>query len=161
MKSMKYLAFLVLLLLFTGCKERPYTTQSSAYIVFKTPMFKYADMGFIYENSEHLKVEIYSSGQAMTTLTIAEDSVCMRQMQCMTKATFNQKVLSRDYPKETLVEILEGKPIFSGLHKVKKRNGFTQKLVKANKYHIEYTVLNKRIIFHDTINEILIKVIEQ
>jgi len=161
MYSLKSLSILLLFLLLSGCKEAPYSTQNSAYIVFKTERFKYADMGFIYENNERVKVEIYGSGQALMTLTLTKEAVCMRQMQCMTKATFNRKVLSRDYPEEILTHILEGKPIFDGYHKVEKRNGFTQKVVKRDKYHIEYSVLNKQILFHDTINEILIKVIKQ
>jgi len=44
---------------------------------------------------------------------------------------------------------------------VQKRNGFTQTIVKVGKYDISYSVLNKRVIFRDTINKIQIKVIKQ
>ena len=43
----------------------------------------------------------------------------------------------------------------------KNRNGFTQTIVKEDKYDIHYSVLNNEIIFRDTINAILIKVKKQ
>jgi hypothetical protein len=144
-----------------GCGEAAYTQQNSAYIVLKTPTFKYADMGFLYENDNEVKVEIYGSGQALMTLRVTKDSVCMSRLECMSKSTFNSRVLSVNYPKDTIGQIFRGKPIFAKDNIVQKRNGFTQKLINADKYHIEYSVLNNQILFRDTINQILIKVIKQ
>jgi hypothetical protein len=76
----------------------------------------------------------------------------------MNKKSFNNQVLSRYYPEQILDNIFRGKVIFSGQNLVKTRNGFTQKLMKVGEYNINYSVLNKQIIFHDTINDILIKV---
>ncbi len=161
MRYMKYFFMPLLLLVLWGCAEPGYTKQNSAYIVLKTPTFKYADMGFVYENGDELKAEIYSSGQALMTLRVTEDSVCMSRLECMSKTAFNSRVLSREYPRDTIEQIFRGKPVFGGAGMVQKRNGFTQKLVNTDKYHIEYSVLNNQILFRDTINEILIKVIKQ
>ena len=161
MRYLKYVFILLSVLLLWGCAEPSYTKQNSAYIVLKTPTFKYADMGFIYENSGEVKAEIYGSGQALMTLRVTKDSVCMSRLECMSKSTFNRQVLSSEYPPDTIEQIFRGKPVFDGANMVQKRNGFTQKLIKTDKYHIEYSVLNNQIRFRDTINEILIKVIKQ
>ena len=147
--------------LLSACTPKEYVEQNAAYIIFKTPTFKYADMGFIYENENELKVEIYGSGQALMTLEVSDTSVCMSLLECMGKSSFNKEVLSGMYPDDILGNIFRGKPLFNGLGLERKGDGFTQKIVKEDKYNIEYTVLNNQIIFHDTINSILIKVKKQ
>ncbi|RRS32841.1 MAG: hypothetical protein P794_00160 [Epsilonproteobacteria bacterium (ex Lamellibrachia satsuma)] len=144
----------------SACTQPQYMKQNSAFILFKTPTFKYADMGFIYEAKDEIKVEIYSNAQVLMTLKITESSVCLSLLECMSKEGFNNKILSSLYPREILTNIFRGKAIFNGKNILKKRNGFTQTLVKTDKYNIHYSVLNNQIIFHDTINEILIKVIK-
>ncbi len=161
MRYLKYIIIFLVLWSLWGCSEPSYSQQNSAYIVLKTPTVKYADMGFLYENSDAVKAEIYSSGQALMTLKISKDSVCMSRLKCMSKNTFNAQVLNRDYPKDIVENIFRGKPVFNGVNMTKKSNGFTQTIKNPGKYNIEYRVLNNEILFRDTINEILIKVIKQ
>lgn len=153
----------IILIMFAGmalnsCATKEYTKQESVFITFKTPTFKYADLGFMYRNSEEMKVEIYGSGQALMSLEISKKSVCMSLLECMSKASFNQQVLSASYPESILENIFKGSEIFGGEGLVKTRNGFTQNISKQNKYNINYSVLNNEITFHDTINDIIIKV---
>ncbi|HSR73594.1 MAG TPA: hypothetical protein VLL31_02010 [Sulfurovum sp.] len=147
--------------LFSACAPKEYVTQNAAFIMFKTPTFKYADMGFVYENENEVKAEIYSSGQPVMSLTVSDSSVCMSLLECMSKSAFNKEVLSSMYPDDILENIFRGKPVMNGIGLKKKGDGFTQKIIKKDKYSIEYTVLNKQIVFHDTINSILIKVKKQ
>ena len=147
--------------LFSACAPKEYATQNAAYILFKTPTFKYADMGFVYENDNEIKVEIYGSGQPMMSLEISRPSVCMSLLKCMSKSAFNKEVLSDTYPEDILENIFIGKPLFGGFGLERKGGGFTQKIIKKDKYSIEYTVLNKQIVFHDRINSILIQVKKQ
>jgi len=153
--------FFVTAFLLSACVPKNYVTQNAALIIFKTPTFKYADMGFIYENEEEIKVEIYSSGQALMSLEISETTVCMSLLECMGKSAFNTEVLSGMYPENILENIFRGKAIFNGEGLQKNRNGFTQKIIKDDKYNIEYSVLTNEIIFRDTINTILIKIKKQ
>jgi len=154
----KSLFFLLLIALMNGCATKEYTKQESIFIIFKTPTFKHADLGFMYENTEEMKVEIYSNGQAIMALEIGKENICMSLLECMDKKSFNKQVLNKYYPIDILSHIFRGQMIFSGQNLVKTRNGFTQKLMKADEYNINYSVLNKQIIFRDTINDILIKV---
>ena len=157
----------ILLSLFTmiffliACGSPSYLKENSAFIVFKTPSFKYADMGFIYENNSEVKAEIYGSGQALMSLTIKQDSVCMSLLACMSKQEFNAQMLHAAYPKDILDNIFRGKSIYGGKELKKNSNGFTQKMISQNKYNIQYTVLNNEIVFRDTINHVLIKVKKQ
>ena len=157
--QMKKSFFLTLLfLLLGGCASKEYSKQESIFIVFKTPSFKHADLGFIYQNSEDLKVEMYSNGQAVMAMEIGKENICMSLLECLDKKSFNARVLSSAYPVDILNHIFRGEAIYEGKKLVKTRNGFTQKLFKEAKYNINYSVLNKQIIFRDTINDILIKV---
>ena len=144
-----------------GCTSKEYVQQNAAYIMFKTPTFKYADMGFIYENEQEIKIEIYGTGQALMSLQISETSVCMNLLECMSKSAFNKKVLSGMYPEDILENIFRGRALFNGIGLEKRGTGFTQKIVKKEKYNIDYSVLNQQIIFRDTINAILIQVKKQ
>jgi len=160
MLSKKLIFIFLFIPLFMGCIGKTYQKQKSVFMVFKTPSFKYADLGFVYENSESLKVELYGSGEALVSLSIGGNLICMSLFECMTGTSFNQKNLSKFYPSSILNNIFRGKKIFNGLNNQKNRNGFTQKITKVNKYEIEYSVLNNQVLFRDTINNILIKIKE-
>ena len=148
-------------LLFTACVTQPYLKEHPALIIFKTPTFKYADMGFLYENKEEVKVEIYGAGQAIMALKISNTHVCMSLFECMSKDSFNARVLSDLYPTDILEHIFRGKKIWNGQGLKQKRDGFTQHITKKGKYNIYYSVLNNKITFHDKMNTILIKVKKQ
>jgi hypothetical protein len=154
----RIVVFLISSFLFGACAPKEYVTQNAAFIMFSTPTFKYADMGFIYENEEATKIEIYASGQALMSLEIREKAICMSLLECMSKRSFNERVLSGLYPEDTVENIFRGTAIFDGLGMKKSRNGFTQEIIKNNQYAILYSVFNKQILFRDTINNITIKV---
>jgi len=158
MRMKKSFLLVVLMMLLSACATHEYTKQESIFIVFKTPTFKHADLGFLYEGKEEIKVEIYSNGQAVMALEIGKENICMSLLECMDKKSFNKNVLSPHYPVDILSHIFRGQAIFSGENHVKTRNGFTQNLVKMGKYDINYSVLTEQIVFRDKINDILIKI---
>lgn len=145
----------------SGCAQTEPQKTQTAMIVWKSPSFRYADMGFISDYQKSLKVEIYGSGSALMRLEINDHTICMNRYRCMPKGQFNSRFLSASYPDTILEHIFRGKPIFDGESLSRKRNGFTQNIKKSNLYEIAYSVLNNQIIFRDTINQIVIKVIKQ
>ncbi|MDQ7086130.1 MAG: hypothetical protein Q9M36_15005 [Sulfurovum sp.] len=145
------------LILFTGCSTQPYTKQESLFVVFKTPSLKHADLGFLYENTQTVKLEMYSNGQAIKALEIKHERICLGQWECLDKQGFNREILSADYPKDILENIFRGQVIFGGKNRQDTGNGFTQSIIKKDKYQITYSVFNTQIVFHDTINAISIK----
>lgn len=164
MKSVYFMKFVYLglhvvgLMILGACNPQPSMKQESAFILLKTPTFKYADMGFIYKSQDRVKVEIYGVGQALMRLTISQEDICLTLLECMSKERFNREVLSRYYPKEMIEEVFRGKALFGGVNRQKNRNGFTQMVYKKHKYKIHYRVFNKEITFHDTINHIQIEI---
>jgi hypothetical protein len=127
-------------------------------MTFKTPSVGYADTGFLYKYQNLIKLQMYASGNPVVSLKISQENICLSFFECMSKEEFNKKVLSIHYPKEILGDIVMQKVIFGGEQMVKKSNGFTQNIVKEGRYDIRYEVLNGVAFFHDTINNITIKV---
>ena len=158
MQFKKSFFILIIAIFLNGCASTEYTSQKSVFIVFKTPTFKVADLGFVYESTEKIKIEMYSNGQAIMALSLGQENICMSIFQCMDKKSFNQNMLNAAYPEDILSHIFRAEPIFKGENIRKTRNGFTQYLSKTAQYDINYSVLNKHVIFHDTINNIIIKI---
>ena len=156
-----WIALIASVAMLAGCTKPAYTEQESALIVWKTPLLRYADQGFIYKAPAATKVEIYSNGSPLLRLKIDRERICASFWACEPKSRFNAKYLSRYYPPDTLERIFRGEAIFGGINKTLKRNGFTQQIQSPHKYKIDYRVLNNEIVFRDTINEIQLKVIKQ
>ena len=158
MKILQSLLLLTVGLLIQGCASKNFTNKSSALVVFKTPHLKYADMSFIYSNSEDMQIDMYSNGRSIMSLNIDTSSVCMSLFECMDKRSFNEKVLSSYYEDDILQKIFKGNSIFNEQNIVLTPNGFKQNVTSKDKYDIEYTVFNNKIKFRDRINKILIKI---
>jgi hypothetical protein len=161
MRIAKIVLPLLLLLFFIGCGQPRFQSEESVYIVWKTPSFRYADQGFIYEAPDKMRIEIYGSGQPLMRLDIGKEKVCASFLACTDKRTFNARMLSRWYPESILENIFRGRMIMNGEGMIPNRNGFTQNIRYGEKYEIHYTVLNNTILFRDTINKIFIKVVKQ
>ncbi len=147
----------LLFLALGGCMKQEPTPQEGIFVVWKTPVMKYADQGFLYHEKKKLRLEIYASGQPALKLTVTPAQVCSGAL-CMGKKEFNLRYLSPHYPEDTLERILEGEEIFGGEGLKREREGFTQHLRKAGRYDLHYSVLKDSIVFRDTINHILIKI---
>ncbi len=157
----KQIVFLsILLLLFQACTGK-LLKEESAFIVLKTPKIKYADMGFIRNNSYILNIEMYAAGQPLVNIEVNGKNICMSTFECMSKKLFNKKILSEYYPETLLEDVFRSKPIFDKEGYEKSGDGFVQKIKKENQYDISYKVTSKTRVFRDTINKILIKVREE
>jgi len=140
-----------------GCFEKEPIRQNGVFVIWKTPMMKYADQGFLYENEESVKLEIYSSGQAALSLTIDDGEICSGLL-CMNKREFNRRYLSPLYPDDTIENILKGEEIFSGEGKESYSEGFKQHIVSVGRYDIEYICNKNSVLFNDKINDITIRI---
>ncbi|CAA6810538.1 MAG: Unknown protein [uncultured Sulfurovum sp.] len=155
------LIMLGVMLTFHACTAKDAKKQESAFIVMKTSQIKFADMGFIYDSSAKVKVEVYATGQPLVDLEINSQNICLSLMKCMEKKEFNKEVLNEFYPETLLENVFRGKAIFEKKNLEKKEQGFVQKISKEGLYNISYSVLSGNRVFRDTINKIVIKVREQ
>ena len=151
----------ILVLILTGCGIKQPMQQKSAFILLKTPEIRYADMGFVSEYAGSIKVQIYSNAQPVVSLDIYQDRICMSLFECMNKSDFYRKVFHASYPEDTLEHVFLAKPIFDGTNLIKTSNGFTQNITKPDQYSISYEISDDKVLFHDKINQIIIKVQQQ
>ncbi|MBL0721084.1 MAG: hypothetical protein JJV88_00700, partial [Sulfurovum sp.] len=100
-----------------GCAQKTtISKQQSAMIVWKSPNFRYTDMGFISDNGKDLKIEIYQSGSAIMRLIVDSRHICMSRFKCLSKKSFNQIQLSEYYPDKLIENIFRGRYIFESTH---------------------------------------------
>jgi len=153
--------YIILSLFFIGCaKKTTIFKQQSTMIVWKSQNFRYSDMGFISDNGDTLKIEIYQSGSAIMNLMIDAHRICMSRFKCLSKKSFNRTQLSEYYPDKLIENIFRGRYIFNGKNLQQQSNGFSQNIYLKNRYDIHYSLRNNKIIFRDIINKIIIKIIK-
>ncbi len=153
---LKYLIIFIPIF-FISCSKPIYQTQDSALIVIKSKTLKYADMGFIYVTNQKIKVDIYSTGQALLSIDIYNDSICMGDFKCMSYEQFNSKFLSNNYPLYLFKNIFASNDIFNSKNLIKSKDGYIQE-IKSDKYDIKYERVGNKTIFRDIKNNILIKI---
>lgn len=151
---MKYLT-LVFLLLFTGCSINNYQHTQSKIIIIKSPLIKFADLGYIRNTNDSIGLELFIAGQRIQNIEI-NHLICVDDG-CMTKSGFNTDYLNSHYPDDILQNILLSRPIFDSKNKVKIDDGFEQRIVNEN-VEIIYRITSKVIYFKDKKNRIIIKI---
>lgn len=149
---MKYIIFLILI--FTGCSIKQPVSYAPYIITIKTKAFRYSDIGYIKKYKDSVTLEIYSAGTPVLKLKIGKN-VCFENG-CISKKSFNEKFLVKNYPENLFKNVILGKPIFKSKNVVKTKNGFKQKIFQENRYDIIYIVNKDKIYFKDRINRVLV-----
>ncbi|WP_457594700.1 hypothetical protein [Hydrogenimonas sp.] len=149
----------VLLLLLTGCSRRYYETPQPALIVLKSPKLRYADMGFLYRGENRIKIQIYTAGRPVFTLSVGE-RICL-DGSCMSEAEFYRKFFGVAYPPGTLHAIFSKRAIFGGEGLLKKKGRSEQQIFEPGRFDIIYTFDATSARFRDRINHIVIKISER
>ena len=132
----------IAIFMFNGCVTKNFTHTNSAFIVFKTPNFKFADTSFVRYTKSSVTLELYEASNAVTSLEISEKNICQSEFKCMSAKEFNRRYLHTSYPDNTLYRIVTG----SKLPKTLQKDG------------IVYDVDTQTIRFSDKKNSILIKI---
>lgn len=153
---MKYLA-LVFILFFSACSIKEYEVTKSKIFIIKSPLIKFADLGYIRSSAQAIEVELFMAGKSIKKIEI-NHLVCVDEG-CMSKSGFNEDYLHESYPDEILQNILLGNPIYDKLNLEKNELGFTQ-IIKNKKVYIKYKVDSNQIFFKDIKNRIIFKIKE-
>ena len=149
--------FIILLfLIFAGCSVKKPISVLPSIITIKSKSLKFSDIGYIKKYEDMVSLEIYSAGVAVLRLKIG-NNVCTDEG-CISKKSFNERFLNKNYPKELLKNVILGKPIFNSKNLIKKDDGFEQHIFKVDCYDIIYIVKRDKIYFKDRLNKILIKI---
>lgn len=141
--------------LLAGCSVKNYAINESKIIILKSSQLKYADLGYIRNSGDALRIELYEMGNLVTSIEI-DNLICIDEG-CMPKSVFNAKYLNENYPSDTLENVILGKEIYGGKNLVRSAEGFAQN-IKDNHVDIEYEVKRKEIRFKDRRNNVLMKI---
>jgi len=140
-----------------GCAPKTYTLNESRFILIKSPLLKYADLGYIRANEDEVRADLFVVGNLVESIEIST-LVCVNAG-CLTKARFNREYLSASYPNDLLLNVLLGRPIFEKASLKLTDMGFRQEL-KSPDYNIIYKVENGDISFKDSHNRLKIKILK-
>ncbi len=147
--------FVSVLLFIAGCAIKPHINFSQPYkIIIKTKNIAIADSGFVRKAQGYKSVEIFSAGVLALHVELSK-LACLNES-CTTREDFNRRFFGYKHYAKILDDILDKKPIYGGVNKIKTKYGFEQN-IKTNRYDILYRVSKKSIYFKDKKNHILIK----
>lgn len=136
---------------FGGCAMHKPEHSQAYVVVFKTPQWRFADTGYIRTGDGVAELEVFEAGQRILRLQV-ENLVCVEDEGCTSKAAFNEKYLSPDYPDDLFYRLLRGEPIMDDKNLVRTDDGFEQRIGG-----MLYRVSAAEIYFKDAERGILIK----
>jgi len=148
-----WIAFLIILL--SGCAPKSYEQKHSLHITIRSDSLRYSDMGFMYENANEVRVEIYSFATPIFTLTM-HSNICIDRA-CYRYEVFNKRYLHASYPDRLIRDIFQAKPIFGAKNIIQSDDGFEQS-IQSREYDIIYGVSKELIRFQDRKNNILLQI---
>ena len=146
---------LTFILLFSACSVTDYKHTQTKVIIIKSPLIKFADVGYIRNSGDSISLELFTAGQRVQEITI-NHLICVSDG-CMSKSGFNKDYLHSEYPDDILQNILLARPIFDGEAVVKIEDGFEQKIEREN-INITYRVTSDVTYFKDRKNRIIVKI---
>ena len=125
---MKYIFYIVFVLLFSACSTKQIKQSNSAIIIFKTPSMKFYDRGFVKIYDKYINLQIYNSGQIALNLDIYKNKICKGFFQCQSSKEFNKNYLNSNYSDDFLFNLFSKNKVYfkdkvnSIFIKVKKNN---------------------------------------
>lgn len=146
----------ILVLLITGCSTKHYSVSEPKIITLKTPKIKFADMGYIRHDERSIEVELFTAGVVVERISI--DSLVCVSSGCMSEEAFVKEYLNRDYPSDTMRNVLLGKDIFAGQGKEEMCDGRLFQFIRNDEMDIIYRRGKGEIYFKDRLNSLIIRI---
>lgn len=127
-----------------------FSSSKAVFVTLNSPQIKFSEPGFLYQNEEGTKLEIYKLAQPFFTLDIRKSKVCVNKY-CTSKANFNNKFFQNAHYDEFISDIISGRALYRGLNLEQNSCGFEQSLIsKSGKFSITYRVCNGEVFFEDS-----------
>ena len=152
---MKYLLATFVVFIFFGCSLKEFNHTESKIIIIKSPMLKFADVGYIRNTDKYVQLELFMAGKSIKKIDI-NNMICVDEG-CMSKSSFNKEYLNENYPDDFLQNLLLGRPIFNSKNYRKTYDGFVQNIIDRH-VNITYRKTNKSLFFKDRKNKIIFKI---
>jgi len=109
---MKLLLSTLIIIFLIGCSSKQPIRTTKATIIFKTPLMKFYDQGFLNYHNDYIELAIFNAGNIVLHLDIYKDQICQGTMQCLSSKEFNQKYLSESYKDTFLYDLFNQKKIY-------------------------------------------------
>lgn len=94
--------------LFASCATKQPIKNQTATIVFKTPVMKFYDKGFITKYDNHIHLQVLNVGQVVLDLKIYKNQICQSTLECLSAKEFNKIYLSDQYDEQFLYKLFSG-----------------------------------------------------
>ena len=117
-----------IVLLFTGCSQKQPKLVQSATIIFKTPVMKFYDKGFITHYDEYIHLQVLNLGKVVLDLEIYNNKICEGTFQCINSSEFNLKYLNKDYKENFMYNLFKKDTVYFK----DKKNNILIKIKKDN-----------------------------
>lgn len=88
-----------------GCSHKKPIVSKSTIIIFKTPIMKFYDKGFVTTYNDHIHLQIFNTGILALDLKIYSDKICQSTFKCIDSDKFNNQYLSNKYPTDFLYKL--------------------------------------------------------
>jgi hypothetical protein len=115
---------IAIFLFFSGCSSKAPLASKSSVVLFKTPVMKFYDKGFVNYFGDHIHLQVFAVGNVVLDLKIYENKICQSTFRCMDAKQFNAQYLHTSYKEDFLYNLFLQKNIY---HKDRK-NGILIKV---------------------------------
>ncbi len=112
---------LIFAITFWGCSQKQPNLSQETIVIFKTPVMKFYDRGFVNKYDDHINLQVFEVGKLALNLYVYKDKICQSTFECLSGAEFNKKYLHPSYKKDFLYTLLSKDKIY---HKDRKNNIF-------------------------------------
>jgi hypothetical protein len=119
---------LIIVFLFIGCSTKQPIISQSAMVIFKTPVMKFYDKGFVTQYNNYTHLQIFNLGSVILDLKIYPDKICTSTLFCMPSEEFNTKYLNYKYKDDFMFKLFRKNKIYFK----DKKNNILIKVIKNN-----------------------------
>ncbi len=109
---MKNIILIFAVFLLAGCSQKQPILSQSVTIIFKTPIMKFYDKGFVTHYDDYIHLQILNIGKVVLDLKIYEDEICQGTLQCISGKEFNAKYLNKDYKDNFMMNLFKKDKVY-------------------------------------------------
>lgn len=108
----QFYIFILIIFIFTSCATKRPIKATTATILFKTPLIKFYDKGFIKKYDDFIELNILNAGKSVLYLKIYKNQICKDTIRCLSSKDFNKKYLNSDYSEDFLFKTFSQNKIY-------------------------------------------------
>ena len=145
---MKYFLSFILAFMLCACATKPsFSHSKSVFVSLITDQIKLSEAGFLYQDNDNLRLEVYKLAQPLFVLELKGTRLCLNKG-CLKEEEFNKRFFKNAHYKGFLRQILTKKALYDGLNLIQTSCGFEQNITNKA-YELSYEICEDKIFFED------------